>query len=112
IKLKNIQIQSNKISTINLTGLTSLNSLTAMNNPLGILDLTTNKSLQSLNLRNCQLRSLNMSNCPAINFVEINNSGPTYANRFSACALDSLYRSLPDRNGTDQGTLKVIYSIA
>jgi len=112
IKLKSLQIQSNKISALNLTGLTNLNSLTAMNNPLGCIDLTTNKSIQSLNLRNCQLQTLDLSACYSVNLIEINNSGSTYANRFSACGLDSLYRSLPDRSKTVPGTLKVIYSVA
>lgn len=112
IKLKSLQIQSNKISALNLTGLTNLNSLTARNNPLGCIDLTTNKSIQSLNLRNCQLQTLDLSACYSVNLIEINNSGSTYANRFSACGLDSLYRSLPDRSKTVPGTLKVIYSVA
>lgn len=111
IKLAQLLCNANKISNLNLTGLEILNTLSVMNNPLKNIDLSTNRSLQVLNLRNTQLTSLDLSMNPLISSIDIFNSGPTNVNDFSACALDSLFLSLPDRNSTTTGVIKVIYAI-
>ncbi len=113
IKITDLQMGTNKISK--LTGLQNLNLLrilATMVNPLNTLDVSANTSLQTLNVRNSGLTKLDVSANAALTTVEVFNGGSTYKNVFTACGLDSLYRSLPDRTGKTTGTIRVISTIA
>lgn len=111
-QINDLQISSNKISSINLENLYSLSRFYANLNPFVSIDLTKNKALELLQLRNCGLKTLNLLNNKALTAVDLSNTGPTNANRFSACGLDSVYRSLSERSNLIPGEIKVIYSIS
>jgi len=102
---------NNNISDLNVTGLDKLKILSVMNNPLSTIDLSDNTLLEVLNARNSSLRTLDVSENPNVYGIDIFNAGPINANDFSACALDSLFLSLPDRSSKTTGVLKVIYGI-
>ena len=70
-----------------------------------------NPALQILNLRDCKLTKLDLSKTTnTLTTVEVFNNGHIYSNKFSACGLDSLYHSLPDRTGMTR-CYRVISSI-
>ena len=113
VKIADLQIGTNKISKLTgLQNLSLLRILATMSNPLNSLDVSANMSLQTLNARNSGLTKLDVSVNAALTTVEVFNSGATYKNVFTACGLDSLYRSLPDRTGKTAGTIRVISTIA
>ena len=109
-KLEDLQFNSNLISSINLINQTVMTKLTTQSNPLGSLDLSANVALTTLMARNNGLTSLDLSSNPNIATVSIYNDGPTYANNFTACALDALYSTLSNRSATTSGTINIIYS--
>lgn len=113
-KLTDLQFGTNKISSlIGLEKLTAVRTLSAMTNPLGEIDVSFNPALQILNLRDCKLTKLDLSKTTnTLTTVEVFNNGHIYSNKFSACGLDSLYHSLPDRTGMTKGVIRVISSIA
>lgn len=113
-KLVDLQFGTNKISNfVGLDKLTALRTLSAMVNPLGELELKYNPVLQLINLRNCGLTSLDLSKVTnSLSLVEVQNGGHVNANHFTACGLDSLYLSLPDRTGMTAGVVRVINSVA
>lgn len=113
VKITDLQIGTNKISKLTgLQNLSLLRILATMSNPLNSLDVSANMSLQTLNARNSGLTKLDVSANAALTTVEVFNGGATYKNVFTACGLDSLYRSLPDRTGKTAGTIRVISTIA
>ncbi len=109
-QINDLQIGTNKIPSVNVEKLYNLTRFYANLNPLGMIDLSKNKLLKTLVLRNCSLKKLDLSQNKVLSSVDISNTGPTYANRFSACGLDSLYSSLFDRTALDPGEIKIIYS--
>lgn len=113
VKLGDLQLGTNQVSSIKgLENLSILRILATMVNPLDSIDVSANTALQTLNLRNNGLTKLDVSKNTALTTLEVFNGGSTYKNVFTACGLDSLYRSLPDRTGKAVGTIRVISSIA
>lgn len=111
--LINVQANNNKIKQI--TGLNHLGfmeQLSIRTNPLNQISLSSNQNVKSVSLCNTGLKNLNLSNNDLLETIDIYNSGSNHLNNFSACSLDSLYATLPDRTGKTTGIIKVISSIA
>jgi hypothetical protein len=113
-KISDLQCGTNKITNITgLENLTALRVLATMTNPLThTLNIREKTALQTINARNCNQTSLDVTGCTALTTIEIFNGGATYANNFSACDLDDLYNTLPDRTGLATANLRVIYTPA
>ena len=113
LNITNIQLNTNNISQLNgLNQLTFLENISARRNPLEKVDFSANQNLKTINLSNSGLTTLDLTQNDLLEVVDIYNSGINNKNNFSACGLDSLYNSLPDRTGKTPGTIRVIYSIA
>lgn len=99
VELTQLSCMTNKIQELNVSQNTQLNTLICAVNNLKTLDLSNNVALRALDCRNTGLTELDLSKNPEIANVSIHNDGPTFANNFSACALNALFRTLPVRNG-------------
>lgn len=93
-ELSQLSVANNKLTALDVSNNKKLTSLVVSSNNLGTLDLSNNSALKSLDARNIGISSLDLSANPNLTSVSIDNSGPTNANNFSACALDKLYDSL------------------
>ena len=93
-----------KLKSLNLDNNVSLRTLYCYNNALTNLTLSECDRLLTLDCHSNSLASLNLSGC--IQLQEVN----CYRNNFTQSGMNSLISSLPNRNTTTAGTLRVLYS--
>lgn len=79
------------LSSLNLTNLPSLNYLACEKNNLTTLDVSNLPNLKSLSCRRNNISNLNINGCDSL--YSISCAG----NKLTACALDSIFQSLPSR---------------
>lgn len=79
------------LSSLNLTNLPSLNYLACEKNNLTILDVSNLPNLKSLSCRRNNISNLNINGCDSL--YSISCAG----NKLTACALDTIFQSLPSR---------------
>ncbi len=72
--LKNLTLNNNNISSIDLKNLINLEYLNCNNNQLSSLDLTINKSLRTIKCRSNKLNSLQLPSTNTLNSVEANEN--------------------------------------
>lgn len=99
-KLRELRLSGNKLSVINTKVLDNLEILTASNNRLTEIDLKNNLKLRKVYLNENNLSDLTFSK-DMNNLVYIDCGD----NSMSACALDSMYMSLPVWNGSNDDQL-------
>ena len=120
--LTSLNCTGNQLAYLDISGCTALSELNCAGNQLASLDLSncTNltrldcdeNQLTSLYVNNCmdlscgknQLSKLDISKCTALDRLECHN------NQLSACALDSLFNSLPACKSEDKATIACEYN--
>ena len=76
-EVKTIHIQTNSITSLNLTGLNKLENLTCSNNKLKTLDLSGNPALNALSCEGNKLETLNLSGCVNLQYFYCNDNNLT-----------------------------------
>lgn len=98
IKLEKLYCSNNNLKTLDLSNNTNLRTLHCSSNELKNLDLSNNTNLKSLYCIKNELTSLiiNSNNLETISIAD---------NKLDACALNTIYYSLPNRKKTTVGKI-------
>lgn len=110
--LVRLTVSGNSLTTLDVSNQPNLQQLLSIggyNTCFKGIDLSNNANLNTLTIRNGGLKYAKELDCSATNMtaLSIQNDGPANANSLDACALDSIYRMLPNRTGKSQGTIFV-----
>ena len=92
------------LTTMRVSGNTSMTSLTCYACALASLDVTGCTSMTYLDCSFNYLTSLSVSGCNALKKVEV------YANKITNSGMTTLVNSLPTRTSTNKGELMVLYN--
>lgn len=77
--LRNIQLDKNKLTSINMSGLTNLETLSCNNNSnLTEIDLSGAPSLRDLFMESCKVSSIDISMLPNLSYIQCINNPVTY----------------------------------
>ena len=96
--------QMDNLTTMRVSGNTSMTSLTCYACALASLDVTGCTSMTYLDCSFNYLTSLSVSGCNALKKVEV------YANKITNSGMTTLVNSLPTRTSTNKGELMVLYN--
>ena len=93
----------NQLTSLDVSGCTSLTNLDCNNNQLSSLELLQNSALTSLDCSRNKLESLDLSACTRL------KSLTCYRNKIRGNAVAQLVESLPDRYGKEPGKFYFVY---
>ena len=79
-KLEKLNCYNNDLETLDLTANKKLTRLDAKDTPLAKIDLTQNKELSYLSLNNCPIEAIDLLNCKLANIDLSKNTALTYVN--------------------------------
>ena len=99
--LRYLYCDNNKLTSLDLSNNTALESIQCPNNQLTSLDVSGCNNLQTLLCEQNNLTSLNISGCSGLYWLYI------YQNQIKGAAMDALVESLPTVNN---GQMRVIYN--
>ncbi len=120
--LTTLYCSSNKLTSLDVSSNTALTKLYCSSNKLTSLDVSSNTALTELYCYNNQLTSLDVSNNTALTELYCSSNKLTsldvssnrslielfcYGNNMDACALDALFRSLPQRQTSDNAKVYI-----
>ena len=115
-KITKLSCKNNKLTSLNVQGLTKLQKLYCGVNQLSTLDVSGLTSLQKLNCENNKLTALNVQGCTALKWLichinqltSLNVQGLTklqglycYYNKLKAKAMTEILNALPTREASD-----------
>ena len=92
-----------KITALDASNNTELESLHCLENNLSSLDVSSNTQLTYLNCSSNHLSSLDVSGCTQLKTLYC------HSNNFTTAALDDIYCALPDRTSKYRGVIQPVY---
>lgn len=90
VNLEALNIPSNQLTSLTLTGLDNMKSLNCSNNQLVNLNLNNLSDLEQLNCANNNIQTLNLSGVPSLKHLDCNNNKLTGLNVSGLTALEYL----------------------
>ena len=93
--LQTLNCYNNKLATLNVSGCTALQKLGCFRNKLTAIDVQGLKSLEMLGIHGNQLTSINISGLTALNRLSC------YANKIDTEAMTAILQALPTRDAGD-----------
>ena len=100
--LTTLQCYENQLTSLDVSGCSALTTLECFSNQLTSLDVSGCSALTDLNCTSNLLRELNISGCNNLNSLEC------YGNQIKGTEMANLVNSLPDRQGKEVGSFRVL----
>jgi Leucine-rich repeat (LRR) protein len=98
-KLSSFSCRWQQLTALDVSNCPALTYLDCGQNPLSTLDVSGCTALTHLHCENNQLSALDISGCTALRYLYCDY------NQLSADAFDRIFTDLPDRSGTEKGSI-------